>query len=171
MNSYILALVFILALPALACGQGVSEADQMRAEANRWLAAAGPRGLVLVKQDTGASFVRRFDLEFQYRAGEYDLAILMYADAIAGKLTLEKLRAGFRGFVIDSLPLPYFRRLSGWEAIPRSSSSQFNTGVEFISLSGWELNLHVRLLSSIFGGQTHVPSRQMRGPLPTLSLV
>lgn len=125
-------------------GNNGSEAAQLTAEANRWLADAGEEGLVLVKEDTETGFDKQFGTQFRYAGDGYDLTFLMNEDIAAEDLTLEGLRTGFNGFVVNRLPLPGFQGIEGWEIRPLTPSSSFTTGVEFVSFSDGIVKLRVK---------------------------
>lgn len=135
----------------------VSEAKQLTAEANRWLDNAGDAGLVLVKEESGTGFVKQSGLQFRYKSGDYAVSIGMDGDIAAEDLTLDILRTRFSFFVIDSLPLPGFQDLEGWEVIPRTPVSSFSEGVEFVSFADGKVSLRVKTsFFAIYGIDTRV---------------
>lgn len=136
---------------------GVSEADQLTAEAKKWLAEAGEAGLLLVEDGSQGSFVKQFGTQFSYTAGAYAVSFGMNKDIAASDLTLELLQREFRYFSIESLPLPGFQGLDGWEVFPQTPSSSFSEGVQFVSLLDGVLTIRVKTsFFQIYGFDTRV---------------
>lgn len=136
------------------CENDVSEAKQLTAEANRWLDSTGDAGLVLVQKES-AGFVKQSGRQFRYKSGDCPVSIGMGGDIAAEDLTLDILRTRFSFVGTDSLPLPGFQSLEGWEVFPQTPVSSFSEGVEFVSFADRTVSLRVKtIFFAIYGRDT-----------------